>query len=325
MSAVDRDIRILLVEDSKMTRKMELKALNELGFHNVVEADDGDEAVTKLQTGISFSLIISDWNMPGRSGLDLLKWVRAQESLKSVYFIMATARGEKKQTTTATEAGVSNFITKPFTPPELESIINATFNPDTESTGDPTGNVREPRFTSNGKLVLNVAHIQITDHLTLGVLKNLLDSNRLTARHFELETRCMSSWNPVKNALERGEIDAAFILGPIAMDLFSYGVPIRMVLLAHKNGSICVRKKKAGAEESLQQFFLNKSFLIPHTQSIHHKLAHMFMKEIGLKPGVSGQEGANVFFDVVPPVKMPEFLSGNPDAGGFLVAEPMGT
>lgn len=322
---VDRTIKVLLVEDSKITRKMELKALNELGFHNVVEADDGDDAILKLTREGDIGLLISDWNMPNKDGFSLLQWVRSNEAFRELPFIMATARGEKKETTKAVEAGVSSLITKPFGPPELNAVIESVFGDKQEGKVEAAPEPRRPQKADSGKLLLNVAHIQITDHLSLGVLKHLISSGKFDPGTFELETRCMGGWNPVQQALESGEVDAAFVLAPIAMDLFGYGVPIKLVLLAHKNGSICVRKKKTESTAVLQDFFRNKSFYIPHMMSIHHMLSHMFMREIGLRPGVAGADNVDVCFEVVPPVRMPEFLANNPDACGFMVAEPMGT
>lgn len=321
---IDRGIKILLVGDSKMTRKLELKVLNELGFNNVVEADDGDSAIAKLGQHGDIRLIISDWNMPGKDGFELLKWVRSADgNTKVIPFVMATARGEKKENARAAEAGVTSMITKPFGPPELNAVIEKIFG-GAEAKEAAAEKPERPRLSDSGKLLLNVAHIQITDHLGLGVLKNLIATNKVAPSHFDLQTRCMGGWNPVQQALENGEVDAAFVLAPIAMDLFGFGVPIKMVLLAHKNGSICVRKKTA-SRMSLQEQFINKCFYIPHTMSVHHMLSHMFLREIGLNPGVQGQPGVNVSFEVVPPVKMPEMLANNPDACGFMVAEPMGT
>jgi chemotaxis signal transduction protein/ABC-type nitrate/sulfonate/bicarbonate transport system substrate-binding protein/DNA-binding response OmpR family regulator len=321
---IDRAIKILLVEDSKMTRKLELKVLNDLGFTNVVEANDGDEAIARLVEHADTCLIISDWNMPNKDGFELLKWVRSSdESNKTIPFVMATARGEKKENAKAADAGVTSFITKPFGPPELNAVIEKIFG-GKEMEGAEAKEPERPRLSESGKLLLNVAHIQITDHLGLGVLKNLIAANKVVPNHFDLQTRCMGGWNPVQQALESGEVDAAFVLAPIAMDLFGFGVPIKMVLLAHKNGSICVRKK-TGSKMSLQESFRNKCFYIPHAMSIHHMLSHMFLREIGLNPGVQGKSKVDVSFEVVPPIKMPEMLANNPDACGFTVAEPMGT
>jgi ABC-type nitrate/sulfonate/bicarbonate transport system substrate-binding protein len=171
---------------------------------------------------------------------------------------------------------------------------------------------------------LRVAHIQITDHLVLGALKHLIDTGACQPRYFDLETRCMGGWNPVQKALEKGEVDAALVLAPIAMDLFHYGTPIRMVLAAHQNGSICVRKRGGAVAVDLAGFFKGKTFFIPHILSIHHMLSDRFLTEIGLRPGTVGSDGVDVTFEVVSPVQMPPFLSENTDACGFMVAQPVG-
>ena len=136
----------------------------------------------------------------------------------------------------------------------------------------------------------------------------------------------MSSWNPVSQELESGSIEGACILAPIAMDLFAYDVPIQLVLLAHKNGSIFVRNNKGGEyKKPYQEFFRNKSFFIPHVLSIHHILAHMFFDNIGVNAGLEKGESSDVRFEVVPPIMMPKLLSENPEVCGYLVAEPLGT
>ena len=323
--SVNATMKILVVEDSKITRKMEIKALKSAGFDNFSEADDGRDAIEKLTNSDDVDLIISDWNMPNMNGYDLLKWVRSDEKCRDIPFIMATAQGEKKQSKIAEDAGVSNMVTKPFGPQELKRVIEETFSGE-KGAGKEEMKMWSPRVTASGKPVLRAAHIQITDHLTLGVMKKHLESGKFEAQSFELETQCMPGWNPVQKSLEEGEIDAAFILAPIAMDLFSYGVPIRLVLFAHKNGSICVRKKNGGGKmHTIGENLKGKTFFIPHILSIHHMLSNMFLRHAGLNPGLSGNEGVDTFFEVVPPVKMPEFLGSNPDIGGFTVAEPLGT
>jgi len=320
--AVDKGTKILLVEDSATTRKMEAKLLADLGFSHIREATDGEDAVNIIKQEQDFQLIISDWNMPNKNGYDLLIWVRSYERTRPIPFIMATAQGEKKNTVAAKEAGATNTITKPFSQAELMQVLEETFS---EKKVDDIPVEKEKRQTASGKPLLRVAHIQITDHLTLGVLKHHISINKVNPGSFELETVCMSSWNPVQQALEKGEVDAAFILSPIAMDLFSYHVPIKLILFAHKNGSITVRHKTKEEKQTLCDAFKGKTFYIPHILSIHHMLLNMFLREVGLNPGVVGKEGVDVFFEVVPPVKMPEFLASNPDAAGFTVAEPMGT
>lgn len=314
-------IKILLVEDASTMRKMEIKTLNSLDFKNVIEADNGKTAIKVLEKESRIDLIISDWNMPEMDGFDLLNYVRSNEKTKSVPFLMATGRGEKKEVEKALEAGVSAFISKPFNKEELQEKIREAFGIKPAEEEKPI--TRESRLTSSGKVKLKAIHIQITDHLTLGVLKGLIRNNEVSPKHFELETECLASWNAVAKALENKTADAAFILAPLAMDLYNYGVPLKLILFAHKNGSICV-KNKIGMEEGAE-FYKNKSFFIPHTMSIHNMLGHVFFKNLGLKPGVTGQKNVDVKFEVVAPIKMGEFMSGNPEASGFLVAEPLGT
>ncbi|CAK0763014.1 purine-binding chemotaxis protein CheW [Gammaproteobacteria bacterium] len=322
--AVERSLKILLVEDSKVARKMAAKALADLGFQNVLQAEDGNDAIVKLEAEEGIGLIISDWNMPNKDGFELLQWVRANLRCAKVPFIMATARGERKQVTAATEAGVSNFITKPFGPPELNELINETLGGKSTIQTTPTQEPRVPKVNSSGKLIIEMAHIQITDHLTLGVLKHLIDCGKLLPQHFVIETKRMPSWNALQQALEKGKVDGAFSLAPIAMDLFGFGVPIKLVMFAHRNGSIAVRNAKT-KNIALEKAFRGKTFYIPHELSIHHMLAHRFLRELGLKPGFAGRGDCDVFFEVVPPIKMPELLASNPEACGFLVAEPLGT
>jgi len=324
MSSIS-DLKILLVEDSAVMRKMERKVLQKLNVKTLVESDDGDTAMEKIKGEKDYDLVISDWNMPRMDGYQLLVWIRSTDEFKNLPFIMASGRGEKGEVNKALEAGVNGFIAKPFNEDELEDKIN-------EAMGfkqkEPEKEPKQPvsRLTESGKVRLKVAHIQITDHLVLGVLKHLINSGELNPKYFELETECMSSWNPLAKSLEDGTVDAACILAPIAMDLFGYDVPIKLILFAHKNGSIFVRNKIGGVyKEPYQDFFSGKSFYIPHMLSIHNMLAHMFFSGIGLKYGVQGRSSVDVNFEVVPPIKMPGLLPENENAAGYLVAEPLGT
>ena len=324
MSTTPKEPRILLVEDAAVMRKIELKALKSLGFEDILEAKDGDEAILKLESDEKIELVISDWNMPNKGGYELLVWMRAHEKFAKLPFIMATGEGDMKQEKKAVDAGVSSFIAKPFNADELKKKIDQAFGMGEKEEETPEKE-RTPRKTASGKVRLKIAHIQITDHLILGALKHLIKNGDLTPRHFELETLCMPGWNPVQEALGKGMVDAACVLAPMAMDLFNFGVPIKMVLLAHKGGSICVRSTQGEYREPFQDFFKKKTFLIPHKMSVHHMLAHMFFSRIGIKPGMAGGDAIDLNFEVVAPIKMPEFLRGNPDACGFMVAEPLGT
>ena len=320
--AVDLGIKILLVEDAGTMRKMEVRILNQLGFTNVIEAVDGKDAVEKLEQEAGIQLVISDWAMPEMDGHELLCWMRGQTSFKDIPFLMATGHGDKAYTAQALESGANGVVPKPFSPDELRVHIDKAFGIEEEPS--PTLEAR-PKISAAGKVHLKMAHIQITDHLTLGVAQHLIKTGKSSPEHFDLETLCMPSWNPVQAALENGEVDGAFILAPMAMDLFGYGVPIRMVLLAHRNGSIMVRNKAIKYNKPYQQFFKHKAFFIPHKMSIHNMLSHMYFTQMGLRPGVAGNEVVNVLFDVVPPVQMPNFLSESLDASGFMVAEPIGS
>ncbi len=319
-----KEIKILLVEDALTMRKIELKTLKSLGFENVIEAGDGEEAIGRLQEEEGINFIISDWNMPKKDGYDLLVWVRQHGKYKNIPFLMATAQGETKQERKAVDAGVSSFVAKPFNAEELSTKINEAFGMK-QSEEEALGLETRQRETSAGKLKLCIAHIQITDHLVVGVLNELIQRGTFNPRYFELELRCMKGWNLVKEALGKGRVDAACILAPIAMDLFGFGSPIKLVILTHRNGSIFVRNRQGEYKEPFQGFFQGKSFYIPHTMSIHHMLCHMFFSKIGLKPGVAGDVGIDVNFEVIDPILMPEFLRANPSSAGFMVAEPLGT
>jgi len=182
---------------------------------------------------------------------------------------------------------------------------------------------------SNQKVIIKCAHIQITDHLILGVLKHFIDSGHYTPKYFDVQCECMISWNPVGNALEEGTIDAGFVQAPVAIDLFSINVPIKILLLTHKNGSIAVRTYNANEPgidpQTLVHYLTNKCLYIPHMLSVQHMLAFKYFQEIGLSPGLSDNPDANLFFEVLPPVLMPQFLVDNDEVGGFSVAEPIGS
>ncbi len=323
MAEIDSNMKILLVEDGTTMRKMELKILNQLGFANIVEAVDGNDAIGKLQADQEIKLVISDWNMPNKDGYEFLQWMRADEACRGIPFIMATGQGDKQYVAQAMEGGAQAVVAKPFSPDELKLKINDIFGVKQEAVVKKD---EAPRQTSDGRVLLKAAHIQITDHLTLGVMKHMIDGGLAAPRYFGLETVCMPNWNILQGALEKGDVDAAFILAPAAMDLFNYGVPIKLAMFAHKNGSIMVRRKSAEYRKPYQQFFKHKTFYIPYKMSIHHMLAYKYFSEMGLKPGMqSGKEAVNLRFDVVAPVNMPEFLAENSTACGFMVAEPIGS
>ena len=321
---LDNNMRILLAEDAKSMRKMEVKILAEAGFPNVIQAEDGQEAADKLASGEKIDLVISDWSMPNMDGLQLVQWLRSREEFKNLPILMATSHGDKAYVNEIMTAGANGVLPKPFNAEELKAAMEKVLNPD-DATAPSEQAPKAANLTEDGRLLLRMAHIQITDHLALGVLKERIENAHETPIHFALETQCQGGWNPLQNKLEEGEVDGALILAPMAMDMFGYQAPIKLVLFAHRNGSICVRKRREGKNESEADFFRNKSFYIPHKMSIHNLLAHEYFNQLGLKAGVANEPGISLLLEVVPPVAMPEILRDNAEAGGFLVAEPIGS
>ena len=125
------DMKILIVDDMTTMRKIIKNMLGQIGFTNITEADDGAVAWPMIQNAIKegspYEFIVSDWNMPQMSGLDLLKNVRATEGLEKLPFLMITAEAEQGNVVIAVKAGVSNFIVKPFSPQVLKEKIDKIF------------------------------------------------------------------------------------------------------------------------------------------------------------------------------------------------------
>ena len=123
MAGVDKNMAILIVDDYKTMLRIIRNLLKQLGFNNVEEAIDGSSALQKLRDK-DCGLIISDWNMEPMSGLQLLKEVRADVKLKEIPFIMITAESKSENVIAAKEAGVSNYIVKPFNAATLKGKLN---------------------------------------------------------------------------------------------------------------------------------------------------------------------------------------------------------
>ena len=315
---------VLLIEDIKSILMTEQQMLYDIGFSNVVLAYNGQEAIEILEDH-DIGLIISDWNMPFINGYEFLLWLRKNSRFRDIPFIMATSQAEKKQANMAEDAGGNYYLIKPFGPQELLEAIHAVFG---TRKNKETISKKETRMSESGKVKLSVAHIPITDHIILGMLQQLILTKKLTPKHFELDIQSLLLWNPVQNKLDEGTIDAAFILAPIVMDLFSHSTPVKIVLLAHKNGSICIRNKSFGDidldQETLKKFFHGKVFYLPHTLSVHRILADIYFGKLGLNPGYAGQDGVDIQYEVIPPIMMPDFQSKDKSVGGFMVAEPIG-
>lgn len=114
--------KILVVDDFPTMRRIVRNLLGELGYTNISEADDGQTALPMLQAG-DFEFLVTDWNMPGMTGIDLLKAVRADEKLAKMPVLMVTAEASKEQIVEAAQAGVSGYIIKPFTAATLAEKI----------------------------------------------------------------------------------------------------------------------------------------------------------------------------------------------------------
>ena len=124
--AVDKKLPIMIVDDYSTMLRIMKNLLRQLDFENVEEATDGSMALSKLKLG-HYGLVISDWNMQPVTGLDLLKQVRADAQLKHLPFIMVTAESKTENVIAAKEAGVTNYIVKPFNAETLKQKLVAVF------------------------------------------------------------------------------------------------------------------------------------------------------------------------------------------------------
>lgn len=115
-------MKFLVVDDSATMRRIVINSLNRIGHNEVVEAGDGDEALQKFESSIT--CIITDWNMPNMNGIDLVRALRARADGQQVPILMVTTRSVKEDILAAIEAGVNNYIVKPFTPQVLKEKLD---------------------------------------------------------------------------------------------------------------------------------------------------------------------------------------------------------
>ncbi|MCW8855508.1 MAG: chemotaxis response regulator CheY [Gammaproteobacteria bacterium] len=123
---MDKNMKILIVDDFSTMRRIIKNLLRDLGFNNTDEADDGNTGLPKLQTG-NFDFLVTDWNMPGMTGIELLQAVRADPKLKNLPVLMVTAEAKKEQIVMAAQAGVNGYVVKPFTAQTLKEKIDKIF------------------------------------------------------------------------------------------------------------------------------------------------------------------------------------------------------
>jgi len=123
---LDKNMKILIVDDFSTMRRIIKNLLRELGFTNTYEADDGTTALPMLKKG-GFDFLITDWNMPGMTGIELLRAVRADPDLATLPVLMVTAEAKREQIIAAAQAGVNGYIVKPFTANTLKEKIERIF------------------------------------------------------------------------------------------------------------------------------------------------------------------------------------------------------
>ncbi|BCB60603.1 MULTISPECIES: chemotaxis response regulator CheY [Halomonadaceae] len=122
----DKNMSFLVVDDFPTMRRIVRSLLKELGFTNVDEAEDGQDALNKLRAG-NFEFVVSDWNMPNLDGLEMLKEIRQDDALKDLPVLMVTAEAKKENIIAAAQAGANGYVVKPFTAATLEEKLNKIF------------------------------------------------------------------------------------------------------------------------------------------------------------------------------------------------------
>lgn len=123
---MSKDLKILVVDDFPTMRRIVKSLLNDLGYHNLDDAEDGQDALRKLNAG-SFDIVVSDWNMPNVDGLEMLKRMKASDTLKHIPVLMVTAEGKRENIIEAAKAGASGYVVKPFTSAVLEEKLKLIF------------------------------------------------------------------------------------------------------------------------------------------------------------------------------------------------------
>ncbi len=119
-------MKILVVDDFSTMRRIIKNLLKDLGFTNIQEADDGNTALPMLMQG-DFDFVVTDWNMPGMQGIDLLRAIRSTDKLKHLPVLMVTAEAKKEQIVAAAQAGVNGYVVKPFTAATLKEKLDKIF------------------------------------------------------------------------------------------------------------------------------------------------------------------------------------------------------
>ncbi len=123
----DPNMKILVVDDFSTMRRIVRNLLKELGFANVHEAEDGVDALNKLRSEGNFEFVVSDWNMPNMTGIELLRTIRGDAALKHLPVLMVTAEAKRENIIEAAQAGASGYVVKPFTAATLDEKLKKIF------------------------------------------------------------------------------------------------------------------------------------------------------------------------------------------------------
>lgn len=124
--AADPKMKFLVVDDFSTMRRIVRNLLKELGYTNVDEAEDGEQALSKLRSD-KYDFVVSDWNMPNMDGLTMLKHIRADEALSKLPVLMVTAEAKRENIIEAAQAGASGYVVKPFTAATLDEKLSKIF------------------------------------------------------------------------------------------------------------------------------------------------------------------------------------------------------
>lgn len=120
--------KVLIIDDMKTMRRLVAKALTDLGFQHITEAEDGAKGWEALSANADIGLVVSDWNMPNCTGLDLLKRVRSDSRFNKLPFVLVTAESEKAQVIEALKVGASAYVVKPFDAETLKTKLTEAYN-----------------------------------------------------------------------------------------------------------------------------------------------------------------------------------------------------
>ena len=124
---IDTSIKVLVVDDMSTMRRIVKNVLKQIGFSDMIEAENGQDALNKLKAG-DIGLVVSAWNMPVMQGIELLRAVRADAELKYLPFLMVAAEAQKENIVEAVQSGVSNYVVKPFTAEALQEKLEKIFS-----------------------------------------------------------------------------------------------------------------------------------------------------------------------------------------------------